>query len=134
MLLNVLKSCQMFSNPSERPLERELAEAGAATASECSLSGELGDYAKGKLKCRRDFCTLSQGFVWIKVLLFNQLAEFWVAYFRVISSFSSQSRAKSRSAAECRRVLTRSSACPAASPGRAVKRDRSFTRDPQWRK
>ena len=28
--------------------------------------------------------TLSQCFVWITILLFNQLAEFWVAYFRVV--------------------------------------------------
>ena len=41
-------------------------------------------YAKHKLKCHRDVYTLCQGFLWITVLLFNQLAEFWVAYFRVV--------------------------------------------------
>ena len=41
------------------------------------------DYAKHKLKCHGDFYTFSQGFVCINILLFNQLAEFWVAYFRV---------------------------------------------------
>ena len=38
---------------------------------------------KHKLKCPRDVYTWSPGFVWIEILLFNQLAEFWVAYFRV---------------------------------------------------
>ena len=42
------------------------------------------DYAKHKLKCHSDFYMLSQGFVWIKIILFNQLAEFWVACSRVV--------------------------------------------------
>ena len=42
------------------------------------------DHAKHKLKCHGELCTLSQGFVWIKILLFNQLAEFRVAYFQVV--------------------------------------------------
>ena len=41
-------------------------------------------YAKRKLKSHGDFYILSQCFVWITILLFNQLAEFWVAYFRVV--------------------------------------------------
>ena len=42
------------------------------------------DYSKRKFKVHGDFYTLSQCFVWITILLFNQLAEFWVAYFRVV--------------------------------------------------
>ena len=42
------------------------------------------DYSKRKLNCHGDVYTLSQSFVWITILLFNQLAEFWVAYFRVV--------------------------------------------------
>ena len=42
------------------------------------------DYSKHKFKVHGDFHTLSQCFVWITILLFNQLAEFWVAYFRVV--------------------------------------------------
>ena len=38
---------------------------------------------KCKQKCHGDVYTLSQGFVWIEIVLFNQLAEFWVAYFWV---------------------------------------------------
>ena len=39
---------------------------------------------KTQIQGTRWFYTLSQCFVWITVLLFNQLAEFWVAYFRVV--------------------------------------------------
>ena len=42
------------------------------------------DYSKHKFKVHGDFYTLSQCFIWITILLFNQLAEFWVAYFRVV--------------------------------------------------
>ena len=42
------------------------------------------DYSKRKFKVHGDFYTLSQCFVWITILVFNQLAEFWVAYFRVV--------------------------------------------------
>lgn len=34
------------------------------------------DYAKHTLKCHGDVYTLSQGFVCIKIILLNQLAEF----------------------------------------------------------
>ena len=55
----------------------------------CSILAHSGiqwnsGYAKRKLKCHGDLYTLSQCFVWITILLFNQLAEFWVAYFRVV--------------------------------------------------
>ena len=56
-----------------------LGDRGGTTFSQWNL-----DYAKHKLKCRGDLSTLSQGFVWIKIRLFDQLAELWVAYFRVV--------------------------------------------------
>ena len=57
----------------------------ASTASQRNL-----DYAKHDLKCHGDCYTLSQGFVWINISLFNQLAEFWVAYFPVLCFPASQ--------------------------------------------
>ena len=42
------------------------------------------DYSKHKFKVHGDVYTLSQCFVWITIPLFNQLAEFLVAYFRVV--------------------------------------------------
>ena len=42
------------------------------------------DYATHRLKCHGGCYTLSQSFVRIKTPLFNQSAELWVAYFRVV--------------------------------------------------
>ena len=39
---------------------------------------------KTQIEVPRWFYTLSQCFVWITILLFNRLAEFWAAYFRVV--------------------------------------------------
>ena len=51
-----------------------------------------------RLKCRGDWHTLSEGFVWINVILFNQLAEFWLAYLFPGSLFSSQLEPRTRPA------------------------------------
>ena len=42
------------------------------------------DYTERKSKCHGGLYTLSESSVWISILLFNQLAEFWVAYFLVV--------------------------------------------------
>ena len=75
-----------FNNPSRQGLQVVVALVHVER-----LSGEKpamiqwnSGYAKRKLKCHGDFYTLSQGFVWITILLFNQLAECWVAYFRAV--------------------------------------------------
>ena len=59
---------------------RATATAGSSDTTLISVELRL---RKHTLKCHGDFHTLSQGFVWIKTLLSNQLAEFRVAYFRV---------------------------------------------------
>ena len=52
--------------------------------SSCGKSVELRLRKEHKLKCHAGLYALSQGVVWINIILFNQLAEFWVAYFRVV--------------------------------------------------
>ena len=69
-------------------IQRNNPESPAMMTGDLTLDVNLWnlDNAHHKLKCHGDLYTLSQGFVWINIILFNQLAAFWVAYFRVVYS------------------------------------------------
>ena len=78
-----LGACLRLRSNHNLDLNGRLAESKEAITNICIYQWDSG-YAKRELKCHGYFFTLSQCFVWITILLFNQLAEFWVAYFRVV--------------------------------------------------